>query len=110
LKGFAADHAEISLLRLRNYTIGRKLTNEEVLGPEGLARVADLFSTMHPFVSEPRNLHLTLTPLCLQLPAIGVFTRAEQSLLVAVCMRYARLIGLRLVTVAALCYVCVQDD
>lgn len=50
-KGFDADHKDILLLRLRSFTIGRKLTDEEVLGPHFLERVAELFRIMCPFVS-----------------------------------------------------------
>ena len=50
-QGYGADHANIDLLRLRNYTIGTKLTDDQVLGVEGLHRIADLLSCMKPFVS-----------------------------------------------------------
>lgn len=50
LQGYDADHSDIDLLRLRNYTIGRKLTQEELIS-NGLNRVSELFASMQPFVS-----------------------------------------------------------
>lgn len=38
-------------MRLRNYTIGKKLKDDEVLGSGGLARIADLLGILTPFVS-----------------------------------------------------------
>ena len=51
LQDYAEDHPDIALLRLRNFTIGRKLKDEEVLGPGGLTRIVDLLGTLTPFVS-----------------------------------------------------------
>lgn len=56
MQGYDADHADIELLRLRNYTIGRKLTEAEVTGPDSLQRIGDLLTAMKPFVSRT---HLT---------------------------------------------------
>ncbi|EME49195.1 hypothetical protein DOTSEDRAFT_49502 [Dothistroma septosporum NZE10] len=50
-KGYGADHQDIELLRLRNYTIGRSLTDEEVLGEAGLLRVAELLTSLKPFIT-----------------------------------------------------------
>lgn len=50
-QGFDADHPDIDLLRLRNYTIGRSLSEQELLGAGGFERVAELFGAMKPFVS-----------------------------------------------------------
>ena len=44
------DHPNIDLLRLRNFTIGRKVKDEEVLGPGGLDKLVDLLGTLTPFV------------------------------------------------------------
>jgi len=52
-QGYDADRPDIDLLRLRNYTIGRKLDEAEVVGPHGLDRIAELLSCMKPFVSLP---------------------------------------------------------
>lgn len=48
---FPGDHPDIELLRLRNYTIGKKLADDEVLGPQGLERIAGLLGCLAPFVS-----------------------------------------------------------
>ncbi len=45
------ENANIELLRLRNYTIGKKLKDDEVLGSGGLKRIADLIGILTPFVS-----------------------------------------------------------
>lgn len=51
-QGYAADHKDIELLRLRNFTLGTKLRDDEVVGAKGLERIAGLIETMVPFVSE----------------------------------------------------------
>ena len=38
-------------MRLRNFTIGKKLKDDEVLGPSGLKTIADLIGVLSPFVS-----------------------------------------------------------
>ncbi|TKA65667.1 hypothetical protein B0A49_04984, partial [Cryomyces minteri] len=48
-KGYDSGHKNIELLRLRNFTVGKKLEDEEVIGSKGLARVAELISCMVPF-------------------------------------------------------------
>ncbi|KAF1835786.1 hypothetical protein BDW02DRAFT_495181 [Decorospora gaudefroyi] len=50
-KGYNHDHKDIELLRLRNFTIGRKLQDSEIIGQSGLDRVAELVLDMVPFVS-----------------------------------------------------------
>ncbi|KAH7361258.1 hypothetical protein BKA66DRAFT_514747 [Pyrenochaeta sp. MPI-SDFR-AT-0127] len=50
-KGYDHDHKDIELLRLRNYTIGKKLRDHEVVGPGGLDRVAELIQCMVPFIT-----------------------------------------------------------
>ncbi len=51
IQGYDADNPNIDLLRLRNYTIGKKLKDDEVLGPGGLARITELIGVLTPFVS-----------------------------------------------------------
>lgn len=53
MQGYEADNPNIELLRLKNFTIGRNLKDEEVVGPGGLDRIAGLVGTMAPFVSSP---------------------------------------------------------
>jgi hypothetical protein len=51
LQGYAADNINLPLLRLRNYTIGRKLGDEEVIGPKAsAASIAKIMGAMTPFV------------------------------------------------------------
>ncbi|KAL8889811.1 MAG: hypothetical protein Q9215_002953 [Flavoplaca cf. flavocitrina] len=50
-KGYDAENPNISLLRLRNYTIGRKLSDEEVVGPKAPKRIAALMATLKPFIT-----------------------------------------------------------
>jgi len=54
-KGFDVDHKDIDLLRLKNFTIGRSLTNEEVLGPGCIERISELLTCMLPFVTYLNN-------------------------------------------------------
>ncbi|KAH7398908.1 hypothetical protein DE146DRAFT_755898 [Phaeosphaeria sp. MPI-PUGE-AT-0046c] len=50
-KGYEQSHQDIALLRLRNFTIGRKIADDEIVGPNGLGRVADLIASMVPFIT-----------------------------------------------------------
>ncbi len=51
IQGYDLENPNIELLRLRNYTIGRKLKDDEVLGSGGLKRIAELIGVLTPFVS-----------------------------------------------------------
>ncbi|USP81083.1 hypothetical protein yc1106_08357 [Curvularia clavata] len=50
-KGYDHDHQDIELLRLRNFTIGRKIEDKEIVGSGGLGRVAELVLAMAPFIT-----------------------------------------------------------
>lgn len=50
-QGYDHDHKDIDLLRLRNFTIGRTIADEEIVGTGGLERVAEVVRAMVPFVS-----------------------------------------------------------
>ncbi|KAK4569584.1 hypothetical protein LTR86_003347 [Recurvomyces mirabilis] len=50
-KGYEADHPEIELLRLRNYTLGTKLKEADLLGEQGLEHVAKLLATLKPMIT-----------------------------------------------------------
>ncbi|KAK4986486.1 hypothetical protein LTR66_007863 [Elasticomyces elasticus] len=50
-KGYGADHENIELLRLRNFTVGRKVEDAEITGPKGMERVLGLLSCIVPFVT-----------------------------------------------------------
>lgn len=56
-RDYDADHRDIALLRLRNFTIGRKLKDDEVVGKGGLERVVELMECLVPFVSPCSSLH-----------------------------------------------------
>ncbi|KAH7075609.1 hypothetical protein BKA63DRAFT_533264 [Paraphoma chrysanthemicola] len=50
-KGYDQSHKDIELLRLRNFTIGTKLKDDEIIGPSGLPRVNELLACMVPFIT-----------------------------------------------------------
>ncbi|KAJ5065738.1 hypothetical protein J3E72DRAFT_437419 [Bipolaris maydis] len=50
-KGYDHDHKDIDLLRLRNFTIGRTIADEEIVGTGGLERVAEVVRAMVPFIT-----------------------------------------------------------
>lgn len=52
------DHKDIDLLRLRSFTLGKKLSDEAVVGPKGMDRIAELIACIEPFVSKFLNLLL----------------------------------------------------
>jgi Conserved hypothetical protein (DUF2461) len=55
MQGYDGDNPNIELLKLRNFTIGKKISDEEVTGPHGLQIIVDLIGTMTPFVSSPHR-------------------------------------------------------
>lgn len=52
-QGYEADNPNIELLRLRNFTLGKGISDEMVIGKDGLATILDLIGAMVPFVSPP---------------------------------------------------------
>ncbi|KAJ4297779.1 hypothetical protein N0V90_005674 [Kalmusia sp. IMI 367209] len=50
-KGYDNDHKDIELLRLRNFTLGTKLSDGEVVGAKGLDRIAEVIGCMVPFIT-----------------------------------------------------------
>jgi uncharacterized protein (DUF2461 family) len=50
-QGYDADNPNIELLRLRNFTIGKEISDDEVISPNGLDTIVDLICAMTPFVS-----------------------------------------------------------
>ena len=50
-RDYDANHQDIELLRLKNFTIGRKIADDEVVSPETINRFSKLFSTLVPFIS-----------------------------------------------------------
>ncbi|KAL8946232.1 MAG: hypothetical protein Q9222_007347 [Ikaeria aurantiellina] len=47
-KGYDADNPNLPLLRLRNYTLGRKLKDEDVIGPKAPEKIAGLMRALMP--------------------------------------------------------------
>ncbi|OAP56926.1 hypothetical protein AYL99_09038 [Fonsecaea erecta] len=60
-KGYEADNPNIELLRLRNFTLGKRLADEQVVGEHGLPTILELIRVMVPFVSPP--LYLLFVPI-----------------------------------------------
>ena len=52
-QGYGADHKEIQLLRLRSFTLGRHIPDEELLAGDAQERIAALIAVLEPFVSVP---------------------------------------------------------
>ncbi|KAL0260331.1 hypothetical protein SLS55_004017 [Diplodia seriata] len=50
-QGYEKDHRDIELLRLRSFTIGKKLDDSAVMGAGGLQRITDLIACMVPFIT-----------------------------------------------------------
>ena len=53
LQGYQAENPNIALLRLRSFTLGRKLKDDEVVGPGTLKKIADLIGILTPYVGRP---------------------------------------------------------
>ncbi|KAK6533257.1 hypothetical protein TWF694_002210 [Orbilia ellipsospora] len=49
-KGYDKDHPDIELLRLKSYTIGKRITDDEILLPNSLDFLVDIIRVMEPFV------------------------------------------------------------
>ncbi|KIW10164.1 hypothetical protein PV08_11125 [Exophiala spinifera] len=59
-KGYEADHPNIELLRLRNFTLGKSIPDEKVTGEHGLQTILDLIGVLQPFkrpIREPSQLN-----------------------------------------------------
>ncbi|SPO04912.1 uncharacterized protein DNG_07597 [Cephalotrichum gorgonifer] len=50
-KGYAADHRDIALLKLKNYVLGTKIPDSVIFGPGSQEKLAEIFRPMVPFVS-----------------------------------------------------------
>ncbi|EME87899.1 uncharacterized protein MYCFIDRAFT_148519 [Pseudocercospora fijiensis CIRAD86] len=50
-KDYDGDHPDIALLRLKNYTMVRRLNDDEVLGESGFRRIAQLMETLAPWIT-----------------------------------------------------------
>ncbi|KAL5341484.1 hypothetical protein BJX70DRAFT_386755 [Aspergillus crustosus] len=52
-KGYETDNENIQLLRLRSFTIGKRIPDADLLGPDAQEKIAALIGAMEPFVSHP---------------------------------------------------------
>jgi len=50
-KGFVADHRDIALLKLRNYTVGKKIPDTYLTDAGGQEKVAEIIGSMVAFVT-----------------------------------------------------------
>ncbi|KAL0636758.1 hypothetical protein Q9L58_004240 [Maublancomyces gigas] len=50
-KNYPKDHKDIELLRLRSYTLGKRLTDDEITRDDALQRIVNIFKKMEPFIS-----------------------------------------------------------
>ncbi|KAJ4381239.1 hypothetical protein N0V86_003588 [Didymella sp. IMI 355093] len=50
-KDFSMDHKDIDLLRLRSFTLGKKLSDADVVGPKGMDRIAEFITCIEPFIT-----------------------------------------------------------
>jgi hypothetical protein len=50
-QGFDADHKDIDLLRLRNFTLGKKIADADILSKDGINKIADIIGALVPWVS-----------------------------------------------------------
>ncbi|KAJ6122161.1 hypothetical protein N7512_004626 [Penicillium capsulatum] len=50
-RGYDANHQEIELLRLRSFTLGRALADDEILAEDAQERILALVASMEPFVT-----------------------------------------------------------
>ena len=51
MKGYEADNPNIELLRLRSFTMGRRLPDSDILDSKYINTVAETIQLMLPFVS-----------------------------------------------------------
>ena len=54
MQGYNADHRDIELLKLKNYVLGKKISDGVVFGPGSQEKLAEIFRPMVPFVSGRR--------------------------------------------------------
>ncbi|KAI1737498.1 hypothetical protein F4680DRAFT_428807 [Xylaria scruposa] len=54
-KGFHPDHRDIQLLKLRNYTIGRQISEEDILSDNAQEKIMETIRAMVPFVTFLNN-------------------------------------------------------
>lgn len=62
-RDYAVDHEYIQLLRLRNYTLGRKMKDDEIVGEGGLERIANVIRDLVPFITYLNSIVMPDEPL-----------------------------------------------
>ena len=50
-KDYEVTHPDIELLKLRNFTIGAKISDEDVTGKDILQKMTDLMTDLEPFIT-----------------------------------------------------------
>ncbi|KAL3424154.1 hypothetical protein PVAG01_03435 [Phlyctema vagabunda] len=50
-KGYEKDHKDISLLKLRNFTLKKSIPDEQIVGEDAIHVVSDIFEAMQPFIT-----------------------------------------------------------
>ncbi|KAK6350357.1 hypothetical protein TWF696_006589 [Orbilia brochopaga] len=50
-KGYDKEHPDIDLLRLKSYTVGKRITDAEMLLPNAMDQLVELIRVLEPFVS-----------------------------------------------------------
>jgi len=68
-QGFTTEHRDIELLKLRNFTVGKKLPDSVFTSPDGQDQVAEIIEAMVGFVSPCFPF---LSPLPLSLPSFSL--------------------------------------
>lgn len=48
--GYDADHKDIELLKLKNFTMGHNFKDDDMVGPGGLERICEIVEALVPFV------------------------------------------------------------
>ncbi|KAF3078164.1 hypothetical protein TWF569_003342 [Orbilia oligospora] len=50
-KGYDREHDDIDLLRLKSYTVGKRIKDSEVLLPNSMEFIVDVFRALEPFIT-----------------------------------------------------------
>ncbi|RDW80288.1 hypothetical protein BP6252_04926 [Coleophoma cylindrospora] len=50
-KGYAIDHRDIALLKLKGFTLRRSISDEEITSENGLGIVSDMIAAIEPFIT-----------------------------------------------------------
>jgi hypothetical protein len=53
MQGYAADHQDVALLKLRNFVLRRNISDEEITSENALNIVGEIVEAIEPFVRIP---------------------------------------------------------